>query len=75
MWKQNLETQGVLEKVTHSDLASPVVVVPKKDGQTRICGDYKVSLNPGLAVSSPQARGLVRLVVWWAMSHKTHNSW
>ena len=47
---ERLETQGVLEKVTHSDWASHIVVVPKKDGRTRICGDYKVSLNPVLDI-------------------------
>ena len=34
---ERLETQGVL---TRSDWASPIVVIPKKDGRTRICGDY-----------------------------------
>ena len=41
---------GVSEHVTHSDWASPIVPVPKKDGQLRICGDYKVSVKKALVV-------------------------
>ena len=32
----------------YSDLAAPIVTVPKWDGQARICGDYKVTINPVL---------------------------
>ena len=41
---------GILKKVSYSEWASPIVPVPKKDGQLRICVDYKVSINPCLVV-------------------------
>ena len=45
-----LESSGILEKISHSDWAAPIVAVPKKDGKFRICGDYKVSVNQVLEV-------------------------
>ena len=45
-----LEMLGVLEKTTFCEWAAPIVVVPKKDGRMRICGDYKVTINPSLDV-------------------------
>ena len=45
-----LEEEGILERVTHSDWATPIVAVPKKDGTFRICGDYRLTINPVLAV-------------------------
>ena len=45
-----LENIGVLEKVTFSEWAAPIVCVPKKDGRVRICGDYKVTINAVLEV-------------------------
>ena len=35
-----LEASGVIEKVSHSSWAAPTVIVPKKNGKFRICGDY-----------------------------------
>ena len=42
-----LEKAGILEKV---DWAAPIVPIPKKDGKFRICGDYKVTINPALEI-------------------------
>ena len=45
-----LVDSGILSQVDHSDWAAPIVAVPKKDGKIRICGDYKVTINPSMAV-------------------------
>ena len=43
-----LEKEGVLESVSHSDWASPIVIIPRSDGRLRICGDFKRTINPYL---------------------------
>ena len=43
--------EGELVAVEQSEWAATIVVVNKRDGGIRICGDFKVSVNP---VISPQ---------------------
>ena len=41
---------GIIESVDTSDWAAPIVPVKKPNGKIRICGDFKVTLNPQMLV-------------------------
>ncbi|VDP79148.1 unnamed protein product, partial [Echinostoma caproni] len=46
---QKMEQDGVINKVESSAWPTPIVVAMKSDGGTpRICGDYRLTLNPRL---------------------------
>ena len=47
---KRLQQSGVVESVKYSDWATPIVPVPKPDGSVRICGDFKITINPVLQI-------------------------
>ena len=45
-----LESEDILEKISYSEWATPVVPAPKAEGTIRLSGDYKVTINSQLEV-------------------------
>ena len=56
-----LEKMGAIERVKYSDWATPIVPVPKPDNTVRVCGDFKITVNPVLHIDQhpiPKAEDL-----------------
>ncbi len=47
-----LQDQGIVSPVTCSLWATPIVPVLKPDGSVRLCGDYRVTINPVIQLDS-----------------------
>ncbi|KAL7307756.1 hypothetical protein TKK_0000428 [Trichogramma kaykai] len=46
-----LQTSGHIMPVEVSEWATPIVPIVKKDGTVRICGDFKLTLNPSVIIN------------------------
>jgi len=56
-----LQTEGVVTPVQFSSWAAPIVLIVKSDGNIRICGDYKLTVNQAAKIDKcllPKAKEL-----------------
>ena len=68
-----LEKAGVITPVASSDWATGVVVVPKKNGAIRLCGNYKTTVNPQLKTVSRRISTLMIFLLTWLVELNSPN--
>ncbi len=56
---EKMQQDNLIEKIMTSPWATPVVPIRKTDGKLRLCGDYRLTLNPNL---EPLKHPLPRIV-------------
>ena len=43
-----MEDEDIIEPLSFSEWATPLVCVPRADGSVRMCGDYRVTVNQAI---------------------------
>ncbi len=69
-----LVRDGVIEPVQHSDWASPIVTVVKRDGSVRICRDFKLTVNKVTKVDPTHSHELKTFLRPW-LAGRLSPSW
>ena len=67
--------EGISLKVKFSNWSTPVVPVVKPNGAVRICGDYKITVNPQLQTGEyplPRTDGTFAELPWGGGGGKVH---
>ena len=71
-----LERQGIIERVSTGDWATPVVPVSKSNGSVCLCGDYRVTVNPVLELDHyPMPTRMISLQHWLVAQFSAKLTW
>ena len=68
-----LTREGILEPVEIAEWAAPIVPVVKTDKKIRICGDFRLTINPALEVDRypiPKIEDLLATLAGWKIFSK-----